>query len=155
MMLTRGHPRGCAGFFLFPSGWRFCPNHPPGGRCLLLSYLFHSLRLIPRWYCLQEMENYPGTHWMYRHFSLWLTWLWMLLAWYHTGIYVRLLHQREDSLSNERMISKRKGMYYWQFHVRYVCHYSHTLIKSFAVLFTRRGSAYSSSFGMLFPGSLM
>ena len=36
-----------------------------------------------------------------------------------------------------------------------LCHHSHTPIRSFAIFFTRSGSAYSSSLGMLFPGSVM
>ena len=47
MMLTAGRPRGCAGFFGSLLEWQFCPNRPPGGRCLLLSYFFLSLWLFP------------------------------------------------------------------------------------------------------------
>ena len=43
MLYTRGPPPGCGGFCGFLLESRFARGHPPGERCLLLSFCFLSL----------------------------------------------------------------------------------------------------------------
>ena len=43
MLSAAGRPPGYGGSFWFLLGWRFYQGHPPGERCLLLSYIFSPL----------------------------------------------------------------------------------------------------------------